>query len=43
MKTDIDVDVIIGARNKELLYLEDEMKDVAEELYIATDDGSYGL
>lgn len=39
----IDVDVIIGSRTKDLLILEDEMKDVAKNLYIATDDGSYGF
>lgn len=38
----LDVDVIIGARNKELLILEDEMKKVCKNLYISTDDGSYG-
>lgn len=39
----IDVDVIVGSRNKELLILEEEMKAVAGNLYIATDDGSYGF
>ncbi|SHK56369.1 ferredoxin--NADP+ reductase [Clostridium cavendishii DSM 21758] len=39
----IDVDVIVGSRNKELLILEDEMRSVASNLYIATDDGSYGF
>ena len=33
---------IIGARNKDLLILEAEMKDASSELYIATDDGSKG-
>jgi len=33
---------IIGARNKELLILEDEMKKISDKLYIATDDGSKG-
>ena len=33
---------IVGARSKELLILEDEMKDVSDELYISTDDGSKG-
>ncbi len=37
----VDVDVIVGAKNKELLILEDEMKKVAGNLYITTDDGSY--
>lgn len=38
-----NVDCIIGARNKELIILEDSMKKYAENLYIATDDGSYGF
>ncbi|MBI1911946.1 MAG: sulfide/dihydroorotate dehydrogenase-like FAD/NAD-binding protein [Deltaproteobacteria bacterium] len=33
---------IIGARTKSLLILEDEMKQASDELYITTDDGSYG-
>jgi ferredoxin--NADP+ reductase len=33
---------IMGARNKNLLILEDEMKEVSDEFYIATDDGSKG-
>ena len=37
----IAADVIMGARNRELLILEDEMREVAEQLYITTDDGSY--
>ena len=37
----IDVDVIVGATNKELLILEDMMKAQAGNLYITTDDGSY--
>ena len=38
----IDVDVIIGAKSKDLLMLEDEMRAAAGNLYIATDDGSCG-
>ncbi len=34
--------VIIGARNKSLIVFEDEMKAIADELIITTDDGSYG-
>jgi ferredoxin--NADP+ reductase len=34
---------IIGARNKELLILEDEMKSACDDLFIATDDGSHGV
>ena len=37
----IDADVIIGARTKDLIILEDMMSEVAANLYIATDDGSY--
>lgn len=33
---------IIGARTKEMLILEDEMRKVSTELYITTDDGTYG-
>ena len=39
----LDVDVIIGARSKDLIILEDEMRAVAKNLYISTDDGSYGF
>lgn len=39
----IKADVLIGARNKELLILVDEMKEVAENVYIATDDGTAGF
>jgi len=38
-----DVDCIIGARNESLIILEDEMKKVAANVYVATDDGSYGF
>ncbi len=37
------VDCIIGARNKDLIILEEEMKKVAKNVYVATDDGSYGF
>ena len=33
---------IIGARNKDLLILEDKMKAASTELHVCTDDGSYG-
>ena len=39
----IEADVIIGARTKNLIILEEEMKKVAGNLYISTDDGSYGF
>ena len=38
----IDADVIVGAKTKDLLIMEEEMKEVAGNLYITTDDGSYG-
>lgn len=34
---------IIGARNKDLLIFEDDMKTICDELYVTTDDGSYGI
>jgi ferredoxin--NADP+ reductase len=34
---------IIGARTKDLLIMEDEMKAVSDEYVAATDDGSYGF
>jgi ferredoxin--NADP+ reductase len=33
---------IIGARTKDLLILEDEFKAISDELFVLTDDGSYG-
>ncbi len=33
---------IIGARSKDILIMEDEMRAVSDELVVATDDGSYG-
>lgn len=38
----IECDVIIGARNKDLIILEKEMRNIAKNVYITTDDGSYG-
>ena len=37
----IDADVLVGAKNKDLLILEDQMRAVAGNLYVTTDDGSY--
>lgn len=39
----IKADVIIGAKTKNILILEKEMREVAENLYLCTDDGSYGF
>jgi ferredoxin--NADP+ reductase len=38
-----DVDVIIGARTKDIMIFEEEMKAECTNLYICTDDGSYGF
>ena len=38
----VSADVIVGSKTKSLLILEEEMKAVAGNLYITTDDGSYG-
>ncbi len=38
----VDCDVIVGAKTKDLIILEEEMQKVAKNLYITTDDGSYG-
>ncbi|HZK33678.1 MAG TPA: sulfide/dihydroorotate dehydrogenase-like FAD/NAD-binding protein [Bacillota bacterium] len=41
-EADALVNVIIGARNKEYIILEDQIKDRSDNIYIATDDGSRG-
>ena len=38
----VDVDVIVGSKTKDMLILEDEMREVAGNYYPCTDDGSYG-
>lgn len=38
----VKVDVIIGAKNKDMLILEKQMSEICDNLYICTDDGSYG-
>ncbi len=38
----VEVDVIAGFRSKDIVILEDEYKDVCDNLYITTDDGTYG-
>ena len=38
----VEADVIIGARNKDLLFMQEEMAAVAGNLYVTTDDGSNG-
>ena len=39
----IDVDVILGSRTKKLLIYEGKLSSVAKNLYVSTDDGSYGF
>ena len=39
----VAADVIIGAKTRDMLIMVEEMKSVAENLYIATDDGSEGF
>ncbi len=36
------VDIIVGAKTKDMVILEKEMSEVCNHLYICTDDGSYG-
>lgn len=38
----IEVDMIAGFRNRDIVMLEDEMRANSTNLYITTDDGSYG-
>lgn len=35
-------EVILGAKNRDFVILEEEMRAVAEEVHVTTDDGSYG-
>jgi len=39
----MDTDVIIGGRSADLVLLKEEMGKVANEVYVATDDGSLGM
>jgi ferredoxin/flavodoxin---NADP+ reductase len=41
-ETECHIITIIGARNRELLILEPEMRALSDELIVCTDDGSYG-
>ena len=38
----IEADVVLGAKTKDMVILEKELKAVAGNLYVTTDDGSYG-
>lgn len=42
-KIGANVDVIMGFKNKDVIILEDELTNSCDKLYIATDDGSYGV
>ena len=37
-----EVDVIVGFRSKDIVILEDEFRAAADNMYLMTDDGSYG-
>ncbi len=39
----VDADVIMGSRTKDLLFYIDEMKAVAKNVYVTTDDGTFGF
>ena len=39
----VDCDVIMGSKTKDLLILVEEMRKVATNLYVTTDDGTYGF
>ena len=39
----IKADVVQGAKSKDFVILEDELKSVSDNLYVCTDDGSYGF
>ena len=38
----LEVDTIVGFRNKDIVILEDELRACSDNLYLCTDDGSYG-
>ena len=38
----VKADVIVGAKNKDLLILQNELRNVAENVFVTTDDGSCG-
>ncbi|MDD4715687.1 MAG: sulfide/dihydroorotate dehydrogenase-like FAD/NAD-binding protein [Oscillospiraceae bacterium] len=38
----VEVDMIAGFKNKDIVILEDEMRAACDNLYLTTDDGSYG-
>ncbi len=38
----LNCDIIMGARNMDFIFFEDRMRSVCDNLYIMTDDGTYG-
>ncbi len=38
----VEVDIVAGFRSKDIVILEDEMRAASQNLYLTTDDGSYG-
>ncbi|MBC8591349.1 sulfide/dihydroorotate dehydrogenase-like FAD/NAD-binding protein [Wansuia hejianensis] len=39
----VEVDIVTGSKNKDLVILEERFAELTENLFIATDDGSYGF
>lgn len=39
----VDIDIVTGSKNKDLVILEDKLSELTDNLFIATDDGSYGF
>ncbi|NLY46702.1 MAG: sulfide/dihydroorotate dehydrogenase-like FAD/NAD-binding protein [Tissierella sp.] len=39
----VDFDILTGSKNKDFVILEDKFKSITENIFIATDDGSYGF
>lgn len=39
----VEIDVVIGARNKDFIILEEEFSKISDNLFFATDDGSKGV
>ncbi len=39
----VEVEVILGAKTKDLIILEEKLRKIVKELHICTDDGSYGF
>ena len=39
----VDFDILTGSKNKDFVILEDKFRSITENIFIATDDGSYGF